>query len=172
VSDRLVRFGFLRSVTLLALAVALFFGSAWGASRVSASISWADLHLTQSSGFGGTSVNVTHFLESGTESCSETGQACYFEVEWFQYYPDFGWYLSGWASHSTDLNWEYEHASNQFPQAWPKMHNFTWHDTHGQSNWNYTTPCSSWVVSRVMAYDMFSTYLSYNLSNQIYYNLC
>jgi hypothetical protein len=47
------------------------------------------------------------------------------------------------------------------------------YDAHGQLNYNYDyPPCSSWVVSRALAFDRNDTYLSYNLSNQIYYNLC
>jgi hypothetical protein len=97
---------------------------------------------------------------------------CYFWIEWYRYYPDFGWYLSGNASHSTDLNWQYEHASKQAGQAQPKMH-INDYDPHGQLNYQYDyPPCSSWVVSRALAYDRNGTYLSNSLSNQIYYNLC
>jgi hypothetical protein len=64
-----------RAALALSLATLLFLGSAWGASKARASISWADLHLTYPSGFGGSSVNVTHFFESGTESCNSDGLA-------------------------------------------------------------------------------------------------
>lgn len=152
----------MKRVAIFLAALMLFILSGFGSQSALASLSWADAHRSYPNAFGGNASYVTHFFESGQESCYSAGLACRFEVVW--YWWDGSAANNDWITyHATELDYQYGHGAYNCCD-WPNLgHGYPGSDTHGNSTYNGDGQihCDNLMTALVSAVDSGNNYLSH-----------